>query len=157
MIKVGSARSMSLGNDGSVSEQPFYIHPKGWLVIHARDKNHRHSMALDMRNACANNNLTYSQPQREEIYKRGTDAKVPTKCDCSSLVTQIIRECITCSMKNSTTYDLALNCKLTGLFDVYDYIDGKTKLWNGDILVTKIKGHTVIVTRGAKKNTKTSK
>ena len=60
-------------------------------------------------------------------------------------------------MANSNTTYLAHNAVLTGCFDVFDYVDGKTELYNGDILVTKIKGHTVIVTRGAEKNTKTSK
>lgn len=153
MIRVGSARSASLDDAGEVSEQDFYIHKLGWLVIHPKKKTHRHSLAILMRNACSNDNLRYSQAKRGEIYQRGTGSKVaPTYCDCSSLVTQIIREGMTNNMSNSTTTTIAHNAVLTGLFTCYDYIDGKTQLWNGDILVTKTKGHVVIVTHGGKKN-----
>lgn len=156
MITVGSARSASLDDAGEVSEQPFYIHKLGWLVIHPKKKTHRHSLCLATRNAMSNDLLRYSQNLRHEIYKRGTDAKVVTHCDCSSLVTQLIRETMTNNMLNSTTETLKQNCLNTGLFTCYEY-DGNTQLWNGDILVTKKKGHVVIVTHGGKKNTETSK
>lgn len=150
-MKVGSARSMSLGVEQSVSEQDFYVHKLGWWVLHAKSKHHRHSLCLDMRNACSNNNLIYSQPRREEIYKRGTDAKQQTCCDCSSLLTQIVRECVTNNFPNSTTATLKQNLLNTGLFTCKEYTQG-TELYNGDILVTKTKGHVVIVTHGGIKN-----
>lgn len=149
---VGSARSSKLSTAGQVSEQDFYIHKLGWMVIHPKSKAHRHSTCLTMRNACSNDNLLYSQDLRGEIYKRGTDTKTPTHCDCSSLVTQVIRETMTTTMPNSTTATLLQNCKNTGLFECYEYVDGKTRLYNGDILVTKTKGHVVIVTHGGIKN-----
>lgn len=158
MIYVGSARSMKLGVEQSVSEQPFYVHDKGWLVINCKQAEGRHLLALAMRRACANNNLTYSQPQREQIYKQGIDTDKPCKTDCSSLVTELIRTCLYHDFPNSTTATLPLNCMLSGLFTVEDY-KNESQLFNGTILCTKLKGHVVIVTRGARKNklTKTSK
>lgn len=150
-IMIGSARSMSLGRVASVSEQEFYNHPKKWYVIHAKKKTHRHSLCLDMRNACANDHLMYSQDRRAEIYKRGTDAKVDTYCDCSSLVTQIIRECMMINFPNCTTYSLPQEARKSGLFSVYEYTPG-IQLWNGDILCTQTKGHVVIVTRNGLRN-----
>lgn len=159
MIYIGSARSASLPDDGEVSEQPFYVHKLGWVVVRAKSKTKRHSLCMCMRNACANPLMRYSQNKREEVYKYGTngDPGRPYFADCSSLVTQCIREAVTSKMLNSNSSTLAHNAVLTGCFEVFDYVDGKTELYNGDILVTKIKGHVVIVTRGAKKNTKTSK
>lgn len=151
-IMVGSARSASLPDAGEVSEQAFYIHKLGWLVIHPKKKTHRHSIAMAMRNACANDFLRYSQSRRAEIYKRGTNTKVVTYCDCSSLATQIIREAITSNFPNNTTATFPQSARSSGFFEVYDYVDGQTELWNGDLLVTKTKGHIVVVTRGAKKN-----
>jgi len=150
-IMVGSARSMSLGVEQSVSEQPFYIHKKGWLVINAKQAEARHLLALAMRKACVNNNLIYSQPKRAEIYKQGIATNKQCYCDCSSLVTDIIRETIDHAFPNSTTDTIPLNCMLSGLFTVEEYKSEK-QLYNGSILCTKTKGHVVIVTRGAKKN-----
>ena len=151
-IKIGSARSASLPDAGEVSEQDFYVHKLGWIVLHPKKKTHRHSLCKVMRNACSNDNLRYSQPKRAEIYRRGTNSKVVTYCDCSSLATQCIREAMTNNFSNQTTATLPYACAMSGLFTVYDYVDGETELWNGDILCTKVKGHVVIVTHGGKRN-----
>ena len=151
-IMIGSARSAKLGDVNSVSEQELYNHKLGWVVIHPKKKSHRHSVCLDMRNACSNNNIVYSQTYREEIYKRGTDCKIRTRADCSSLLTQIVRETMLINFPNSTTATFINNAKSTVMFDIYDYVPGKTELWNGDILCTRTKGHICAVTHGGKKN-----
>ena len=82
----------------------------------------------------------------------GINTKVKTECDCSSLV----RACIIyASGKDvgdfNTSNERSVILK-SGLFkDVGSYEQGNT-LYNGDILVTRTKGHTVIVTGGAKKS-----
>ena len=105
-----------------------------------------------MRIACGNKNIGYDQSERYGIIKHGINTKVKTECDCSSLV----RACIIyASGKDvgdfNTSNERSVILK-SGLFkDVGSYKQGDT-LYNGDILVTRTKGHTVIVVSGAKKS-----
>ena len=82
-----------------------------------------------------------------DILKATTTSAEPTSCDCSSLV----RECvIEASGKDPGNFTTANECgalMATGLFDKSEYRQGMS-LFTGDILVTKTRGHTVIVTSG---------
>ena len=72
MVKIGSARSNEFGgiNGGQpgdqkggaeVSTQDWYLHPKGWIVIRAKDSAVRNKIADDMEAGCRNNHLGYGQ------------------------------------------------------------------------------------------------
>ena len=162
-VIIGSARHDEHGNCYSggkagdqtgqeVSTQKFYNHSKGWYVLRAKDNKVAEKLAEAMKIACGNKNIGYDQSQRYGIIKHGINTKVKTECDCSSLV----RACIIyASGKDvgdfNTSNERSVILK-SGLFeDVGSYEQGDT-LYNGDILVTRTKGHTVIVTGGAKKN-----
>ena len=162
-VIIGSARHDEHGNCYSVgkagdqtgqevSTQKFYNHSKGWNVLRAKDNKVAEKLAEAMQIACGNKNIGYDQSERYGIIKHGINTKVKTECDCSSLV----RACIIyASGKDvgdfNTSNERSVILK-SGLFkDVGSYKQGDT-LYNGDILVTRTKGHTVIVVSGAKKS-----
>lgn len=162
-VIIGSARHDEHGNCYSggkagdqtgqeVSAQNFYNHSKGWHVLRAKDDRVAEKLAEAMKIACDNKNIGYDQSERYGIIKHGINTKVKTECDCSSLV----RACIIyASGKDvgdfNTSNERSVILK-SGLFkDVGSYEQGDT-LYNGDILVTRTKGHTVIVVSGAKKS-----
>lgn len=162
-VIIGSARHDEHGNCYSggkagdqtgqeVSTQNFYNHSKGWNVLRAKDNKVAEKLAEAMQIACGNKNIGYDQSERYGIIKHGINTKVNTECDCSSLV----RACIIyASGKDvgdfNTSNERSVILK-SGLFkDVGSYEQGDT-LYNGDILVTRTKGHTAIVVSGAKKS-----
>lgn len=162
-VIIGSARHDEHGNCYSggkagdqtgqeVSTQKFYIHSKGWNVLRAKDNKVAEQLSEAMQTACDNDNIGYDQSERYGVIKYGINTKVKTECDCSSLV----RACIIYATGKdvgdfNTSNERSVILK-SGLFDdVGSYKIGDT-LYNGDILVTRTKGHTAIVVSGAKKN-----
>jgi hypothetical protein len=135
---------------GEVSMQNFYVSSKGWYILRAKNPDIASKIALAMTIACNNPNIGYNQARRLDIIKAGTHATQPTSCDCSSLVRQCVREAGV-EVGNFTTANEASVLTATGHFDKFVYTKG-SQLYLGDILVTKTKGHTVIVTSGATRN-----
>lgn len=133
---------------GEVSMQNFYHHKKGWYVLRAKDPLHGDALALAMRNACNNANIGYDQNQRTNILKHGTRSTVKTECDCSSLVRMCVIEATGKDPGNFTTSTEATILEASGLFDKRVTYKTGMALYNGDVLVTKSKGHTVIVVSG---------
>lgn len=159
-IKIGSARIDENGNTSGgiagdqtgkeVSTQTMYSHSKGWYIIRAKKINHANKLAKAMKQACANDNIGYDQNNRLAILKVGTATESETECDCSSLVRCCITEATGTDVGNFTTLTEAKILANSGLFE--DKITYKsqaaTPVYNGDILVTKTKGHTAIVVSG---------
>lgn len=145
-----------------VSTQAYYRHSKGWYVLRAKNVSHANALASAMQQACNNNNIGYDQSNRggviTQIKKYGALNKiaVKTECDCSSLVRACIIQACGKDVGNFTTSNEASVLANSGLFESKKAVDSSTVLYNGDILVTKTKGHTVIVTSGnARANTVT--
>lgn len=150
-------------NKKEVSTQNYYVHSKGWRVFRAKDASKRKLIADAMRAACANNKIGYDQSQRNTLYnlaaKVGFDpAKVTKDCetDCSALV----RVCCAYAgikMSDFNTASQASRLLASGAFTELTgdkYTKQSAYLAEGDILVTKTKGHTVVVlTNGAKVET----
>lgn len=136
--------------NGEVSMQPFYLHKKGWYILRPANKSMAQNMAKCMIVAANNPNIGYSQSDRAGILKCGVNSKIPTNCDCSSLVRQCIRESCGRDVGNFTTYNEASILEKSGLFEKrIKYINSKeTPLRTGDVLVTCSKGHTVVVVKG---------
>lgn len=141
----GGANGDQTGRE--VSTQPFYVHTKGWDVIRAKSIVHANGLAERMLAACNNNNLGYNQSNRLGVIKYGINTTTKTACDCSSLVRECVIEACGVDAGNFVTSTELAALQATGLFDVFSYKSGDT-LYNGDILVTKTKGHTVIVVSG---------
>ena len=163
-VIIGSARSNERGTTTGgragdqtgreVSTQTWYLHSKGWVVIRANDATAREKIAKAMEMACANDNIGYCQTHRttatNTAKQYGYDfskIKTPVETDCSDLV----RGCclyagITVGTFNTSSERSALEA--TGKFTVYTsskYCNSSQYLVRGDILVTKTKGHTVVV------------
>ena len=150
--KPGDQKQVSVFDDrGEVSVQNFYAHPKGWIILRAKKDTHALKLSERMVVACMNKNIGYSQSDRYGIIKLGTDTKIPCNTDCSSLVRRCVKEATGTDPGDFNTASEASALMRTGLFDQTEYKNG-TKLYTGDILVTKTKGHTVIVTEGESRN-----
>ena len=149
--KPGDQKQKSKTNDtlGEVSMQPMYTHRKGWIIVRPKKVSHADAIADGGTRAANNPNIGYSQSDRLGVVKRGINTKVKTNADCSSLVRQAVKEATGRDPGNFTTANEARVLAATGLFTKIAYVNqSKTPVCNGDILVTKTKGHTVIVVSG---------
>ena len=172
-VIVGSARINEKGgiNDGAagdqtggeVSTQAWYLHNKGWVVIRAKDPVVREKIAKNMQAICDNDNIGYCQDHRTSLTNAAKPygynaSKVKTKVevDCS----EAVRNCVLYAGINvgsfSTSGEVSA-LKNTGKFEVMTddmYCKAPDYLLRGDILVTRTKGHTVVVlSNGSKVST----
>lgn len=156
----GDQKQTSATNDtaGEVSIQNMYTHSKGWYILRPKSVAHANAIAERMMAGCNNKNLGYDQGNRLGVIKYGINTKTKTECDCSSLVRQCVKEATGKDPGNFTTANEAAALLATGLFeDKVAYVSQvKTPVYNGDILVTKTKGHTVIVVWGNPRSTVSS-
>jgi len=150
--KAGDSLQKSSTNDtsGEVSMQKMYTHSKGWYILRPEEIEHANALAKNMKVACNNKNIGYDQNGRLGIIKQGINTKVKTEADCSSLVRAIIRTALGVDVGNFTTANEADVLEKSGLFEkrVKYVSQAKTPVYDGDILVTCTKGHTVIVVSG---------
>lgn len=138
-----------------VSTQKFYVSSKGWYILRPKNVSHANALANKMLQACNNKNIGYDQSNRLGIVTYGIETKTKTECDCSSLVRQCIKEAIGKDVGNFTTSNEVAVLVNSGLFDKISYTSSTT-LYSGDILVTKTKGHTVIVVSGNNRSSSSS-
>nr|DAH73063.1 MAG TPA: putative peptidoglycan binding domain protein [Caudoviricetes sp.] len=149
--KAGDQKQKSKTNDtrGEVSMQAMYTHRRGWYILRPKKVSHADAIAELGIKAANNPNIGYSQSDRLGVVKHGINTKVKTNADCSSLVRQAVKEATGRDPGNFTTANEAKVLAATGLFTKIGYVNqSKTPVYNGDILVTKTKGHTVIVVSG---------
>ena len=143
-----------------VSTQNWYKHSKGWVVLRAKDPKKAAKIAQAMRAACDNPNIGYDQYQNQtlwdEVKDKGYDpakASKPCETDCARLV----RVC--CAYAGIMAKDFYTASEVDKLMDTGEFVKFTTSKYTnqsdylgaGDILVTKTKGHTVVVlTNGSK-------
>ena len=163
MVKVGSARIDENGNANwgkagdqtgrEVAEESYYSHKLGWYMLRAKDSEKARKIGLAMIEACLNDNIGYDQSGRYgvieclKVYGRIAKINKPTEADCSSLVRAC---CIQAGIQVgdfNTASEVAVLERI-GAFQKAVIVTNDTKLCQGDILVTRSKGHTVIVTEG---------
>ena len=145
-----------------VSTQPYYTHKYGWYCLRPKSPSDAIKIANAMKDACANNNIGYDQGNRlriiTDIQKYGSLSPHPTKreADCSTLVRACCMEA-KIYPDNFTTYNEASILDKTGKFEKKFEVTSEKQLRKGDILVSKKKGHTVVVVSGPiRKKTSTS-
>ena len=137
-----------------VSTQNWYKHSKGWVVLRAKDPKKAEKIAKAMRAACDNPNIGYDQYQNQtlwdEVKDKGYDpakASKPCETDCARLV----RVC--CAYAGIMAKDFYTATEAAYLMDTGEFVKFTSSKYTnqddylgaGDILVTKTKGHTVVV------------
>ena len=143
--KAGDQKQTSANDyNGEVSLQNFYVHSKGWYILRPKSAAHATKIAEKMRTACNNKNIGYSQSDRY-----GVSTKTACNADCSSLVRACVKEATGKDPGDFATSGEAGALEATGLFEKRKAYSNGTTLYTGDVLVTKTKGHTVIVVEGA--------
>lgn len=146
--KAGDQKQKSASRDfsGEVSMQNFYVHKKGWYII--RPKSYAHAIAIGnaMVSACNNINIGYNQTDRLGVIKYGINTTVKTNADCGTLVRACVIAATGKDPGNFTTANEINALSKTGLFETKIPYSSSVPLYVGDILVTKTKGHTAIVT-----------
>lgn len=136
-----------------VSTQPYYMHKYGWYCLRPKSPSDAIKIANAMKAACANDNIGYDQGNRfgiiTAIQKYGSMKKITTKTegDCSTLVRACCMEA-KIYPDNFTTYNEASILDKTGKFEKKFEVTSEKQLRKGDILVSKKKGHTVVVVSG---------
>lgn len=163
-VRIGSARINEKGTTtggkagdqtgGEVSIQNYYLHRKGWYVARPKDPTVAEKIAQAMEAACNNNHIGYCQAHRDSLRKIAvkhnynlSKVNVDVEVDCSALV----RVCCLYAGIQVGDFNTASELETlrkTGAFEILK--DDKrckesTYLKRGDILVTRTKGHTVIV------------
>ena len=131
-----------------------YMHSKGWYLFRFINPEHANLMAKAMTQACNNDNIGYDQNQRlgvmTALKKYGSLKKIaePTECDCSSLIRACIYQATGIDVGNFTTATQPTVLSKSGLFEPMISVTSITKTYDGDILVTQKKGHTVSIVSG---------
>lgn len=159
-VIIGSARRDENGKysggkpgdqDGvEVSTQNYYLHSKGWYLYRPINSEHAKKLAQSMYDACTNDNIGYCQTHREimvMLKKYGSMKAIveATETDCSNLVRGCIYEATGKDVGNFNTSTEPSALEKSGLFEGRASVTENTRFAPGDILVTKTKGHTVIV------------
>lgn len=144
---------------GEVSMCPMYTPSQGWYIFRPKQVAHANAMKERMIAACNNKNIGYGQDDRYGVVTHGIDAKIPIECDCSSLVRRVIMEATGKDPGDFSTANEPEKLEATGLFEKKQaYVSqAKTPVYDGDILVTKTKGHTGVITFGNPRPTTTQK
>ncbi|MGI6237742.1 MAG: peptidoglycan-binding domain-containing protein [Candidatus Excrementavichristensenella sp.] len=160
----GRARGGRAGDQGGkeVSLQAWYRHAKGWVLLRCVDPAMRGYIGDAMEAACKNEKIGYDQGQRLTLYNQVKDkgfdpAKAAVACetDCSALVRVCVLyafgKCgIAQGVPNFTTGNQVSALVGTGHFEKLtapEYTAKPGALTRGDILVTRVRGHTVVVVR----------
>lgn len=140
-----------------VSTQAGYIQSndkKRWRLLRPISAADAELIASTMQDACDNNYIGYDQGQRYSLWDvaepLGFDLRrvnKPTECDCSELIRVILARLGMRLPKFRTTnqVDMMLPTGRFALHDEEKYTRKLVYLRRGDILVTRIQGHTVAV------------
>lgn len=134
---------------GEVSMQEFYEHYKGWMVSRPKSYVIADGIASSMRLAANNKTIGYSQYCQRKT-PDSLDSSTPINVDCSKLIRDAVYRASGKDPGNFTTANEVTVLANTGLFEkAFKYKNAKeTPLYDGDILTTCTKGHTVAVVEG---------
>lgn len=159
-ILIGSARIDENGHasggkagdqtGNEVSFQQYYTHKKGWVGLRCIDPVRAEMIAQNMEWACANNNIGYDQNQNQTLYNTVkylnfdiSKLNTPCETDCARLV-RVCLKYADIDVADFYTGNEVDAIMATGLFiKIEHYLPDQAK--RGDILVTKTKGHTVVL------------
>lgn len=142
----GGKKGDQTGNE--VTTQPMYNHRKGWVCYRFLNPYHAVALKRAMLTACSNKHIGYSQSDRYGVIRSGIDTKKDCNADCSSLVRACIINACGTDVGDFTTASEGQALESSKLFRKVGRVTKRSKLYEGDLLVTASKGHTAIVTTG---------
>lgn len=142
-----------------VSTQNWYDHSKGWIVLRPKDGAKAQKIAKGMQSACDNPNIGYDQTNNQSLWNLVKDKGFdPAKADkpCETDCARLVRVC--CAYAGIMADDFYTATEATVLMRTGEFIkltdskytDAPDYLGAGDILVTRSKGHTVVVLSNGK-------
>lgn len=126
---------------------------EGWnKVLRALNTSVAEKIAVEMTNACNNDNIGYDQGDRTTLYTAAKEvgfdlSKVKKTCDCSSLVAVCVNAAGITVSKDIYTGNMVQAIMNTGKFELLTdkkYLTGDSYLKRGDILVHE-GSHTAVV------------
>lgn len=164
---IGSARINERGGIGGgapgdqtgkeTMREPWYKHELGWYVLRPKSPRHAYMIARNMEAICDNQHVGYCQETNqsllEECRKYSYDVSKVARnvnVDCA----RAVRVCVLyAGIWSGDFYTVTLKDRLmeTGAFDLITdpkVCDSERYLRRGDILVTRSKGHAVVVISG---------
>lgn len=152
----GKSRGGKPGNQTGreLRVQPWYANKKGWRVFRAKSSEVAQRLAENMKAACENTAIGYDQIRADRASLYNEAAKVgfdcskvttPCECDCSSLVWVCLAYAGVRVGNFNTSTEPSVLLKTGQFVEVKEHTDSPDWLKLGDILVTKVKGHTAIV------------
>ena len=162
-ITFGSARIDENGNisggragdqtGSEVSMQGYYMHSQGWYCLRPKSASVANMIAQAMIDACNNDYIGYDQSNRNVVsvvkyYGSMSAIREYCETDCANLVRGCIWEATGRDIGDFYTGNEASVLENSGLFEKRFSVSSSSQLYNGDVLVTKSKGHTVIVVSG---------
>lgn len=143
--KPGDQLQSGKGDDykGEVSMQYLkdFIGSRQWYIIRPKKAAHAVGIALAMRTAGNNINIGYGQNcQRKTVDDVATKVKI--NVDCSKLIRDVIYKATGIDVGNFTTANEKAVLEASGLFEKAIRYTTSTKVYEGDIFSTTVKGHT---------------
>lgn len=168
---VGSARIDEFGNatggkegdqkqtstpdyKGEVSMQTFYVDKRGFYVLRLKKDSQAVKNAKAMETYCNDKHVGYNQDERLQIMEY--DGTKNVNCDCSSLIRRCFYDATGVKVQNFTTANERAVLLASGLVDDIGKYKAGMKLYEGDILVTCTKGHTLAVVEGESRSISTT-
>ncbi len=137
----------------------WYKNDKDWVILRCKDRNAAKKIAYDARAAAENPKIGYDQHEGNTLFHEAEKVgfacalvDTPCECDCSKLV----RVCLWYAGIKVGHFNTANEAEVlmkTGAFeklDAAEYTEKPDKLMIGDILVTRVKGHTAVVLNDGK-------
>ena len=159
MVTIASARIDENGNTHGgkagdqtgqeVCTQKFYQHKKGWDCLRFKNAKVGNDLAGFMLDICNNNHIGYDQYHRNDLFNEIAKGKLPktinhdVSTDCSATIRTLLY-IAGIKVQDFTTANEKSVLLATGQFEYISNVS-ENMLRVGDILVTKSKGHTVMV------------
>lgn len=155
--KVGDQLQSGSGDDykGEVSMQDFYNHTKGWYGLRWKSDDYAEKFAAAMKKLVNDSNIGYDQNNRTSIMTYDGTKKV--ECDCGTLVRRAIKDATGIDVGNFTTANARAILLNSGLFTELGAVNTNSTLYNGDITVTRTKGHIGAIVKGNSRAVTTTK
>ena len=159
MVTIASARIDESGNahggkpgdqtGKEVCTQKFYQHKKGWDCLRFKNAKVGNDLAGFMLEICNNKHIGYDQYHRNDLFNEIKKGKLPQNIDhdISTDCSATIRSLLAIAGINTSDFTTANEKAVLMATGQFEYIPNviESMLHVGDILVTKKKGHTVMV------------